>query len=138
MKPDTKLDYHFNLQCLLNLTILNFSKFYDSGLILNYWPNMKLFTKCQNIYQQGAEDLERVFTKIKQEPLTKIKIPSNRCFVAKSGLSQITRVPKKVVSPNVLKVREVKVKNKSLSLFPRSEKWNWNLVHSFREVKSEK
>ena len=28
-----------------------------------------------------------------------------------------------------------KVKDKSLSLYPRSEKWNENLVHSFREWK---
>ena len=28
-----------------------------------------------------------------------------------------------------------KVKDKSLSLFPRSEKWNENLIHSFREWK---
>ena len=30
-----------------------------------------------------------------------------------------------------------KVKWKSVSLFLRSEKWNENLIHSFREVKSE-
>ena len=54
MKPDTKLDYHFTLQCLLNLTILNFSKCYVSGLILNYWPIFKIFNKCQNINQQDG------------------------------------------------------------------------------------
>ena len=64
------------------------------------------------------------------------------------GLCHIMIFPNKVISTRspdcsvlrewVLKVREVKVKNKSLSLFPRSEKWNKNLVHSFREVKSER
>ena len=38
----------------------------------------------------------------------------------------------------ILKVREVKVKNKSLSLFPRNEKWIKNLVHSFSRSESEK
>ena len=37
----------------------------------------------------------------------------------------------------ILKVREVKVKNKSLSLFPRNEKWIKNLVHSFSRSESE-
>ena len=37
----------------------------------------------------------------------------------------------------ILKVREVKSEIKSDSLFSRSEKWNKNLIHSFREVKSE-
>ena len=35
------------------------------------------------------------------------------------------------------KFEKWKVKNKSLSHFPRSEKWNGNMIHSFREVKSE-
>ena len=51
----------------------------------------------------------------------------------------ITRFsPYSVLREWILKVRQVKSeKNKSLSLFPRSEKWNENMIHSFRELKSE-